>query len=520
MNRRTLLSWLGGVPLLAGGNYLRAATRVEGGASAGLLLQALPCAAPQPELVLFGFDKRAFPFQNQVQTHLITGQKPRFVLRHGPPGSHDEVLLYYGTVIRINDTFHMWYTGNYGPLLDHIGYELTYCYLCYATSKDGVTWEKPSLGLVEYKGSKQNNICDLPEPALWSTAAVLYDPEDPDPNRRFKIAYEAGNVLGEQDTRAMKFCVAFSPDGLRWKPSPRNPVGPFLEMAGITKFRGFYYVNGQASSGTHGPARVRRLVTFVSDDFEHWSPFGAMGLDRASDVVGPSRGDHANQAEEIHLAAALWNRGNVVVGVYGQWHGHFSGDRRWVVMDLGLAISHDCLHFHEPIPGFRLIPAREQPESAKGVMPALMQGQGMENFGDQTLYWYAPWRGTENSGVRMVTWPRDRLGMLKPFLPQSPRVISCPIQVLKGSARVFINASGLSQYSRLRVGLLTEAFRPIRGYSDEDAAIIAKNGMRVPVRWRAGDTIPTMASPIRLDIRFDGVRPEDSALHAAYVSGA
>ena len=30
--------------------------------------------------------------------------------------------------------------------------------LCYATSKDGVTWQKPELGIYEFRGTKQNNI--------------------------------------------------------------------------------------------------------------------------------------------------------------------------------------------------------------------------------------------------------------------------------------------------------------------------------------------------------------------------
>ena len=312
---------------------------------ASILLPGLPCATELPEAVLFGFDDRAFPYRNEAEIRLSTGQSPQFVLRHGDPGSHDEVLLYYGSVIRIGDTFHMWYTGNNGPLLNHIGYELTNCMLCYARSKDGVHWEKPPLGLVEYKGSRQNNICELDQPTLWSTAAVLHDPEDPDPNRRFKIAYEARfNGLN-------LFCVAYSADGFRWKRSPRNPVAPFLEMAGIAKFRGLYYVNGQPTFSAHGQNKVRRLATYVSEDFEYWSPCSALGLDRSTDLTGPSRGADANQEEEIHLGAALWNRGNVLVGIYGQWHGHPSGDRRWVVMDLGLALSHDALHFHEPVPG-------------------------------------------------------------------------------------------------------------------------------------------------------------------------
>ena len=33
--------------------------------------------------------------------------------------------------------------------------------LCYAQSTDGIVWEKPSLGMVEFQGSKDNNILFL-----------------------------------------------------------------------------------------------------------------------------------------------------------------------------------------------------------------------------------------------------------------------------------------------------------------------------------------------------------------------
>src|SRR6266568_5731479 len=55
-------------------------------------LPTFPQATGLPQVVLFGFDDRAFPFQNLVQTHLIPGRNPKVVLRHGPEGSHDEVL--------------------------------------------------------------------------------------------------------------------------------------------------------------------------------------------------------------------------------------------------------------------------------------------------------------------------------------------------------------------------------------------------------------------------------------------
>jgi hypothetical protein len=471
-----------------------------------VLLPTLPDAVPLSEAVLFAFDDRAFPFRDGVETRLLPGQSPEVVLDHGPAGSHDEVLLYYGTVIRIGDTFHMWYNGNHGPELNTFNRERTQCVLCYATSKDGIHWVKPVLGLVEFNGSKNNNIVDLGIPTLWSTGAVLYDPEDKDPSRRFKIAVEAPRRLW----------VAFSADGLRWKPSPGNPVGPKLEMSGVTKHHGLYYVNGQGA-GSPSRANGRRLMTMVSADFEHWSPCGALGLDRSPDVTGPSIDDRRNQNEEVHLGAAMWNRGNVILGIYGQWHGHPTGHRTLVSIDLGLALSHDALHWQEPIRDFKFIPAREQPDGPIGVYPALQQGQGMENVGDHTFYWYSIWRGTEGSGVRMIRWERDRLGMLQPFTAHGARAITCPIEARQGKAKVYVNASGLGEHTQLRVSLLDEGFRPIAGYSGADAAVMTKSELRGALAWKGGNAIVPSQGRVHVEILFEGVRPEDAKLHAMYV---
>lgn len=74
-------------------------------------------------------------------------------------------------------------------------------YMCVADSTDGIHWTRPDLGLIEFQGSKQNNI--IREGRMFR---VLYDPRDTDPSRRYKaIIRDAG------------FLAGFSPDGLRWK---------------------------------------------------------------------------------------------------------------------------------------------------------------------------------------------------------------------------------------------------------------------------------------------------------------
>lgn len=480
-----------------------------------LLLPTLPDAAPLGEAILFGFDDRAFPFRRHVQHHLTPASRAEVAVPNGPPGAHDEVVRFYGSVLHAGDAFHLWYFGCHGEEWGSIGFGhgLQDCALCYATSRDGRHWEKPDLGLVEFRGSTANNIVDLPHPGYRPAGAVLHDPEDPDPRRRFKLAYEAP-AAGRPEKG---LCVAFSPDGLRWTPSARNPVGPFFEMAGIARWRGLYYVNGQGALRNDRPVTARRLSTFVSADFEHWSPCPALGMERSGDRYGPSAGADAHQYEEIHLGAALWNRGNVLLGVYGQWHGHPSGDRRLLTMDLGLAISHDALHFSEPVPGFRLVPAREQPRSPAGAHPALMQGQGFANAGERTLYWYGAWLGPNSPGVYCASWERDRLGALQPFAPDAPLAISCPLVVTEGAATATLNVSGLGPHTALRLELLDEGFRPVPGFSGPAAAAADASGLAVPLRWPGGALTPALGR-FRVSVAFEGVRPEDARLHALSLS--
>ena len=504
--------------------------------TANVLLPDLPSAAPVEEAVLFAFDDRAFPFRAFAELNLIGG-RGSMVLRAGPPGSHDERLHYYGTTLRIGDTFHMWYQGNSGDKREWGNREGKVFRTCYATSRDGVTWEKPDLGLVEFNGSKHNNIVDFPAmDEMLSGAVILHEPEDPDPARRFKMIFEgASNDAGLRRRLGtpVYWGAAFSPDGLRWTLSPRNPMGSAFEMSGITKHRGLYYVTGQQPSWPHTRNRVRCLCTFASADFEHWSPVSALGLNRAStDRSGPSDQEAVNHETEAHLGAALWNRGNVILGIYGIWNGHPSRDRRMVHMDLGLAVSHDAVHFHEPIPGFPLIIARESEGSVLGFAPALAQGQGMVNHGDRTLYWYSCWRSSEGAGVFMISWPRDRFGCLSAFrkFTNAPgcldntarpahRVITCPIQITSGSAPVHLNVDGLGPHTHLRVSLVDEGFRPLPGCAGADAAAITQSGLRVPVRWKGAAALTPAHGRVRMDIEFAGVRPEEARLFAAYVGG-
>ncbi len=528
------------------------------------------------EIVLFPFDDYSIPFSYGLDYNLIQGHREGVVLRPSKTGPDAQSVINHGSVLKVGDQLRMWYPclGDKDPSIDPstklpVGEGLrasvrgeAHFRVCYATSTDGINWKKPALGLTKYGANKHNNLVDFPLGERVINLIVIEDAEDPDPSRRFKMAFQSpkyGSRIG----------LATSHDGLHWKEFSANPVTKWMvEIHGLTKFNGAYYVNGHGGSPRRGPTTLlpRRMVTYMSYDFEHWVDASALSFDRfpGSELPTPFTRGHAG--EQIHTGASIWNRGNVLIGFYGQWHGDLGDDRRFVTMDLGMVTSHDAIHFKEPIPDFKIIPFNEEAEIRTNLIfdrlggagggsmfgAALTQGQGWMNMGDHTLYWYSVW---SQGRVRLATWERDRLGYFavpreirerqgnpaarrglqegkdgllhlpprakdleSPWAKVSPHFISMPITLDGSEQKVFVNAGGLSADTYIKVEILDEKFNILPGYSKEDCAPIMESGFRQAAVWGGKTTIANPNGPIRVRVSIEGKMPEDVRIYATYVA--
>jgi len=208
-------------------------------------------------------------------------------------------------------------------------------------------------------------------------------------------------------------------------------------------------------------------------------------------------------------------------------------------------ISNDGLHYREPVTDFRMVPCAEDqstiaeiPWATRGLLaptivdhPANVQGNGMENVGDYTLFWYGKWPEVNADGVRVARWTRDRLGYfaMDPAIKgDTPTVISCPID-LGGGAKVklSLNVDGVGEKATATVELLTEQFTPIPGLSGADgAAQVVEGGLRQAVLWPLAKHQQVIeprsfgaasTGRVRVKVTFGGVRPEDIKLYAIYI---
>ena len=503
--------------------------------AAGISVQT---AAPQvvPEATLFAFDNVSIPFHRNLYLSMHQGRKhPQNPIVRREEGRPDGARAQYlGTVLRQQGKFRMWYVAADKESFRDFSENgvMSGWRVAYAESNDGIQWEKPNLGLVEYSGNRDNNLVliDPPKLSVIAGLSILYEPEDPDPSRRFKMM-AAAPAEGSGTTAV----PLYSGDGLRWRPARETKlvekrrgrwlahrvatenlaIREFIEHAGLYKWRGMYYLAGQQISPwvwlPDGQPCGRVMTIFRSHDFAHWSDTKSLSFVRYG-----YRSTATNEGEESHEPASVWNRGNVLLGTYGQFHGAPGSPAH--PMDLGLLISNDGVHFREPIPDFAFLP-RGEPSSWEGG--GLLQGQGFENVGQETYIWYGGWdndvtRPDTYGEIGLARWRRDGFGSLSPKNPAVPAaLVTSPIQA-SGSARIWVNADGLSERSWLRVELLDDRERPLAGYSGDDYASVRQSGLRESVSWKGKETIQDLSGAVKIRVGFEGER-EGIKLYALYV---
>lgn len=465
--------------------------------------------AKQDEQVFFAFDDYSIPFKHNLKLTLVPVDKypGNPVLRKGPAGSpdHGHAAL-YGTVIKTGNKFRMWYLGMIetdNKLAYTPGW---YRPMLYAESEDGINWVKPDLGLVELNGNKHNNICLIEgEPKALTLIndflSVMYDPEDPDPSKRYKVVYI--NIMALTDVRgglskvgltarrpAMSI-AATSADGLKWKvvgDRPFDAGGERFEVSGLYKFGKFYYATGQLlDPWTWRPdgSKVNRvMMAYRSPDFVHWSQAKSLSMTRAGQLTNPPV-----KGQQMHMGAGIWNRGNVIVGLYGMWQDPVvppaKGEPgvKGVRVDLGLTVSNDGIHFREPVTDFKMIPRGKEGDWDDH---AILQGHAFINEGDKTMIWYSHWdtdmelKGME---IGLATIRRDGFGFLSLVYPENDgHFIGSPVTVAKNNVLI-VNVDSTSAASPLTIELLDDSDRPVPGYSGKDAASITTNGTRLEVIW-------------------------------------
>ena len=185
-------------------------------------------------------------------------------------------ISYDPVVMKEGDRYRLWYRG--------CGSESTWEDQCtaYAESTDGVHWERPTLGIFEFNGNRENNIV-----LQGSEAKALCVFKDSNPNASDSERYKAIGVGPPIDKRATLRGFT-SPDGIHWQTLDQDPIliapddpWPMFDSHNVAFWdtlqnRYVTYARGWISLPIHRDSRqagtgIRSIRRSVSDDFRHWS---------------------------------------------------------------------------------------------------------------------------------------------------------------------------------------------------------------------------------------------------------
>ena len=442
------------------------------------------------------------------------------VLRPDRPWEGHAVQL-WGSVLydQEDDLFKMWYFSANTPLYRSQGRGY---FICYATSRDGVEWEKPALGIVSVDGSAANNIVypTRKMPAAWGLDpwGVVKDPDDPNPSKRYKMGMyqqrpseqesdiETPNMTREEKNKARKTLLrairdrhgmyaAFSPDGIHWTPGEKILV-PRGGDAGVLVFdplsRGYIASTRRYETimdhfviGWKGYRRVIALST--SRDFVHWTPLKT--------VLKPDDFDDPRDQMYVMTPFAY---GNQYIGFIGMLHSS---------TELGptqLASARDLQNWRRVGRREEFLPVGS-PGSWDGAWSSL-SGNPPILRGNTLHLWYSGrpqahgTSGMWQSSIGIAILRKDGFVALRSGI-RGGELMTEPVEVL--SPKLYLNA--LSLFGRVRIRVIEEVSVP-SGYSLEECNGLERGDETdFEITWGEDrkDLSPFVGKKIRLHIQTD-----------------
>ena len=207
----------------------------------------------------------------------------------------------YVTVFQDGDLYRMYYRAlpeGEGPRAER---QVT----CYAESRDGISWERPDLGIVEFQGSKENNII-----LRGVTSHNMTPWRDGSPRSSTEDRYKA--VAG---VFRIGLTLFQSPDGIQWsKTGPeRLPLDGAFDSQNVVFWDGHrmqyraYWRDFRRGDSDIPDGRDIRVA--VSEDLLNWSPGGWLEYDPGRRGTTDTDGDphqlYTNGIQPYHRAPHL-----------------------------------------------------------------------------------------------------------------------------------------------------------------------------------------------------------------------
>jgi len=385
-----------------------------------------------------------------------------------------ERLNGYGSVLYDEDekTYKMWYEIYYPKLKKGA--------LCYATSPDGIVWNRPIIN-----EQKQNNTLSIPKAkGFLGGAGVFKDPVARDPDRRYKMLYVA---KPDGTSKSLSTDAAYSPDGIRWSGELENPIVPFSDTQicpywDIQRGRYVAYLR-------FGPPNTRIITRIESEDFVHWSP--KVTVIPRSKMDGPF--------STCFYGMRIMPYAGIYIGLITAYHGETiqpipKEKEAWMDKEnVQLAFSRNGLTWrrvgkHGAVPHDELSKDRDWKTFVKRAV-FIPNGEHKKAWD-----WGQIYHGDTHKGaIGLDTVSVD--GFVSIDAKDKGTMKTKPFVFIGDTLEVNANAAGGS----IRVEVLDPEGKVIEGFAKKDCTAITSDSVRHVLKWKGkGDCHLIQARPIKL----------------------
>lgn len=464
-----------------------------------LLAAMLPASLPAlPQRHLF-LDPAAIASVEGARLAVNAPAPGEIVIR--PDRPWEQLLVsFYTTVIEEDGKIRLWYICRDAANRPN---------LAYAESTDGVTWVKPNLGIVDYQGSRENNLVGVPS----LDGAVFRDPQAK-PGEEYVYI---GHVHGEGVFRY------FSPDGLHWQRDPQALL-PFRADTQNVVFwdarEGAYvlYLRGWVLA-EKWEQRLRKVVRLTATSLSSPLPIARSG--KGDNPTNPK--DLPRIVDEMPTVLAADRRDPPGTDVYNISAQPYPLDPRWYLgfpsfflrekhisdgrLEVDFVGSRDGIHWERYDRQPYVRPGLAGSDSANMVYI----GPGLVVRGDELWQYGTGYRGRHGA----VEQRKERAdGVIYRYVQRVDGFVSLDFSLEGGRAemrpvpvtgtRLLVNVD-TTALGDLRVGLLDAAGKPIAGFALEDCEALQVNSTGATATWQGnGDLAGLVGHEVR--VVFQGTR--------------
>jgi len=354
---------------------------------------------------------------------------------------------------------------------------------CYATSKDGIHWNKPQLDVVIRDGQRTNIV----QEGFRDSVTVWLDLEEKDLNHRYKL------FRSHRQKKQWGLSLYWSPDGIHWGEAAAES-GPCGDRTTVfyNPFRKVWIYSIRADCHELGRVRSYRenADVLAGARWQSGEPVPWVGTDK----LDPQRDDLKTPCQLYNLDGVAYE--SLMIGLFTIWRGQ-PRDRA-KPNELCIGYSRDGFHWHRP-DHRPFIPVSEN-HGAWNWGNVQSAGGGCLLVGDR-LYFYvsgrAGIRGSATSGVcttGLAVLRRD--GFASMDAGETQGALTTRPVTFRGKY-LFVNID--DPQGELRVEVLDRDCRAIRPFTSDNCVPVRADRTLHAVHWKGANDLSNVAGkPVKL----------------------